>query len=226
MWFTDQPLGRAAVMATPAGHKGASSSFFPHRSLLCLHCMTVYQHIKKKRSSIHIQWSCWWSHCSQVMVKSRVLFLRAVRNVPRHSFPGHRLRLSRPLSPELGSVLGPPQCGGGQSWSWRTAGWRGRWETEKPAGQRRPETTSLNKLMARQQTVCTATYVCDFNQEWIFFLPAVFWSQILIVLSWEDVTTRAAPPGGTGRNMQQAVVWRWPLYSTTLQPGWRRSQSW
>lgn len=56
-------------------------------------------------------------------------------------------------------------------------------------------------------------------------LPAVFWSQILIVLSWEDVATRAVPPGGTGRNMQQAVVWRWPLYSTTLQPGWRRSQS-
>lgn len=57
-------------------------------------------------------------------------------------------------------------------------------------------------------------------------IPAVFWSQILMVLSWEDVATWAAPPGGTGRNTQEAVVWMWPLYSTTLQPGWRRSQSW
>lgn len=57
-------------------------------------------------------------------------------------------------------------------------------------------------------------------------IPAVFWSQILMVLSWEDVATWAAPPGGAGRNTQEAVVWRWPLYSTTLQPGWRRSQSW
>lgn len=56
--------------------------------------------------------------------------------------------------------------------------------------------------------------------------PAVFWSHILTELSWEEVATLAVPPQQTGRNTQQAVVWRWPLYSTTLQPGCRRSHSW
>lgn len=59
-------------------------------------------------------------------------------------------------------------------------------------------------------------------------IPAEFWSHTLTELSWDDVATRAAllPPGGTGRKTQHAVVCRWPRYSTTLQPGWRRSHSW
>lgn len=67
--------------------------------------------------------------------------------------------------------------------------------------------------------------VSVYMHECVRELPAVFWSQILRELSWEDVATRAGPPGGVGRNTQQAVVCRWPLYSTTLQPGWRRSHS-
>lgn len=53
MRFTDQPLGRAAIMAAPAGHKGASSSSFFHRPLLFRHCMTVYKHILKKIQCPH-----------------------------------------------------------------------------------------------------------------------------------------------------------------------------
>lgn len=160
-----------------------------------------------------------------------------LRSVPQLLYPGHQLHLSPPQNPELGLTPGPLGYGGGQSWSWHTADWWSHWEREKPVDQHHPETTSLNKLNRRWQrrvvvqktkhpnSVCVCAHVCVFVciQEW--GLPAVFWSQILMVPSWEDVATWAGPPGGTGRNMQQAVVWRWPLYSTTLQPGWRRSQS-
>lgn len=64
------------------------------------------------------------------------------------------------------------------------------------------------------------------GEVWVCAPPAEFWSQILMVLSWEDVATRTVPSASAGRNTQQAVVCWWPLYSTTLQPGCRRSQSW
>lgn len=108
----------------------------------------------------------------------------------------------------------------------RLMGSLGDRETSGPA----PSRDSVAKHAADQRDTAGLATWSQTQSGWNYgsfsFLPAVFWSQILIELSWEDVATWAAPPGGTGRNTQEAVVWRWPLYSTTLQPGWRRSQSW
>lgn len=178
----------------------------------------------------------WVTGCSPVRVKCHTRLFWAVRSVPQLLCPDYQLHLNLPQNSELGLIPDTAGYGGGQSWSWHTADWWSHWETEKPVDQHHPETTSLNRLREsgrrvsvkrlNTQTVSVHVSMCVFVfviQECV--LPAVFWSQILTELSWEDVATQAVPLGGIGINMQQAVVWRWPLYSTTLQPGWRRSQS-
>lgn len=182
------------------------------------------------------------SHCIPVCGTCSVYIQRCLT----HMFTGQRSRESPPppLPQKCATTFISRPAPAPEPWAWFDAWptatwWRpelklahsrlveslGDRETSGPA----PSRDSVAKHAAdRRDTAVLTTWLqtqSGRNHGSFSFLPAVFWSQILMVLSWEDVATWAAPPGGTGRNTQEAVVWRWPLYSTTLQPGWRRSQS-